>query len=974
MLSAEGMPPASTEPGTSPENRLEQALRAALPAGRVKVGELHRGIYGRDASFYEYRPQAVARVLTLAEVQAVLAVARTRGVPVTFRAAGTSLCGQTLGTGIVAEVPSGWGRAEVRDGGGAVWFEPGITVARVNELLEPLGRQLGPDPESGDAARMGGVLANNSGGQQSGIDADPYSTLLDVQFVLANGHRYDIASEEDRERFARDEQAISQGLIGLRDRVRGDAQMVARIRRKYRIKNVMGYGLRGFLDAEEPIDILGRLLMGSEGTLAFIASATLKTVPLHPHWSVGLLFFPTVAAAVVGVRELVNSGATTAEFMDRACLRAWGDRPGVPGWVAELSPDAAAVLVEYRAATPAAIEGKLASAAELIGGFGLVAPATLSADARTREEWFALRAAMFPLVAATRPLGTSVVIEDVAVPPERLTELMLGLRNLFERHGHGDTGFIFGHLATGNVHFIVLADLREAEGVRRLDAFIEDLVDLVLRLDGSLKAEHGTGRAMAPFLVREWGEAAVGVMWEIKRLLDPLALLNPGVLLSRDSHADVGHMKRTPSIGDGTVDRCVECGFCERVCPSRDLTLTPRQRIAAKRVGVAHEEDGELGLAAAVWKDFEYAGRDTCVADGLCGTVCPAGINVAYLTDHERAEAHGSALESAMDLAARHFTVVEKVLRAAVGVGCGVNSSTGRDTMGWATAAGRRLLPDLPQWSRSITKAPPLVSRTAVDPAFVYFPACVNRIMGSSALGKKSVMETVLDVADRAGLRLRLPADSAGICCGQIWLHKGFRRGHAVMANRIVEAFWQWSEGGRIPILCDVTSCVRTVLLDIACEQFGPREQILTDLNLERHAQLKVIDLAEWLHDDVLPRIEVTRKKRSVVVHPTCVCTELGLNAKIEAIAAACAEEVTVPKSLGCCGSGGDRGLLYPELAVAAMAEEAREIAGREFDGAYSLGKTCEIVLSDQTGYTYESIAYLVHEVTAECRSVTAKL
>jgi D-lactate dehydrogenase len=949
---------------TGPQTPLERALRGALPDADVKTGELYRAVYGRDASFYDYRPQAVVRPSTVAEVQRLLAVARECDVPVTFRSAGTSLCGQALGTGIVAELRLAWKGVEVRDGGAAVWFEPGVTVAHVNHLLVPLGRKLGPDPESANAAMMGGVLANNSGGQQSGIVADPYSTLRSLEFVLADGHRYDTSRPDDRRRFAVEEPALVEGLAKLRDRVRGDAELVERTRRKYLVKNVMGYGLRSFLDADEPIDILARLLIGSEGTLAFIASATLATVPLHPHWAVGLLFFATVTEAVAGARALVEHGAATVELMDRACLRAWSGKVGVPPYVDELPADATAVLVEYRAATAAALDERVASATELVGGFNLLAREVLTSDVETRTQWFALRSAMIPLAAATRPPGTTVVLEDVAVSPGRLTELIIGLRGLFERHGYGDTAFIFGHLASGNVHFITIEDLRRAEGVARFGRFIEDLVDLVLGLDGSLKAEHGTGRAMAPFLAREWGEAAVAVMREVKRLVDPRGLLNPGVLLSDDPNGHMTHLKRAPEVGDDTVDRCVECGFCERVCPSRALTLTPRQRIAAKRVGLEFEEEDEPEDAAAVWREFAYEGRDTCVADGLCGTVCPADINIAYLTDHERAQAHGGALERLMDLAARRFDLVEEALRRGVDAGCGLEVRLGVDAAGWATAAGRRLIPDLPQWSRSLTKAPPRVSSEPADPRLVYFPACVSRMLGSSSIGKDSLMQTVLRVADRAGLAVRLPADTAGLCCGQIWEHKGFRRGHATMANRLVEALWRWSEAGRLPVMCDVTSCARTMLVELEREQFGPRERLLSDANLERYAGLTIVDLAEWLHDEVLPRVEVRRKKGSVLLHPTCACTQLGLTDKVAAVAAACADEVVVPYALGCCGAGGDRGFLYPELADAALHDEAREVAGRAFDGAYSLARTCEIVLSDRTGRAYESLVYLVDEAT----------
>ena len=249
-----------------------------------------------------------------------------------------------------------------------MWCEPGVTVTQVNELLEPLGRKIGPDPESANAAMMGGVLANNSGGQQSGVERDPYSTLRSMEFVLANGHRYDTASPDDRRRFEADEPAIVEGLTRLRDRVRADGELVGTIRRKYRIKNVMGYGLRSFLDADEPIDILARLLIGSEGTLGFIASAVLATVPLRPAWAVGLVFFRN--------GDGCRGGRADARRGRRGDGRA--DGPGLPALVdgqarrprptsRQLPADATAVLFEYRAESQRRARGAPCSGAAADG-------------------------------------------------------------------------------------------------------------------------------------------------------------------------------------------------------------------------------------------------------------------------------------------------------------------------------------------------------------------------------------------------------------------------------------------------------------------------------------------------------------------------------------------------------------------------------------------------------------------------------
>jgi len=184
------------------------------------------------------------------------------------------------------------------------------------------------------------------------------------------------------------------------------------------------------------------------------------------------------------------------------------------------------------------------------------------------------------------------------------------------------------------------------------------------------------------------------------------------------------------------------------------------------------------------------------------------------------------------------------------------------------------------------------------------------------------------------------------------------------MANRLVEHFWQWSDSGRIPIFCDTTSCTHTLLESLLNEDFGKGYRVLSSENADRYAKLRIMDLTTWLHDHALPRLDIGRKKRAVLLHPTCACQQLGLTPTLEAIARQCADEVVIPNHWGCCAASGDRGFMYPALAESATRDERLEIAGRQFDGAYSLAKTCEIVLTSEIKLNYESVAYLVDEST----------
>jgi D-lactate dehydrogenase len=959
----EGTSPAETMSEQGPSPQLEAALQAAFPPEALKFDEIYRAVYGRDASYFEYHPQAVVRVASVDDVRSLLRIASAQNVPITLRAGGSSLSGQTVGTGIIADQRFHFRKSELRENGAKVWFEPGLTVLQLNGRLKSAGKKVGPDPASSQVAMMGGVLANNSSGMQAGTKLNAYNTLASIDFVLPNGNRYDTAGPQDRARFAVDDQAIHDGLAALRDEIRANAELCAKIRRKYQIKNVSGYALNAFLDYDEPLDIFAHLLIGSEGTLAYIASAELFTLPIAAHQSSTLLFFHNVVDAAAAVPALAETGAAAIEMMDIASLRSVIGRPGVPEIVASLPDGAAALLVDYAAEDLDSLALKQAGAATTIATLPLLAQLPFSTSLKERALLWTVRDGIFASVGGARKPGTTVILEDVAVPVESLHELILGLQGLFKKYAY--EGAVFGHASVGNIHFLVTDDMGDGARVAHFGLFMNEVVELVLAYDGSLKAEHGTGRAMAPFIETEWGAAAYSAMKRLKALIDPANVMNPGVIINDDPSVHLAHIKGMPLLGDPVTDRCIECGFCEWVCPTRYSTLTPRGRIQAHRVRLALQAAGQDRRANVLADQYAHEGRDTCVADGMCQTVCPVGISTAYVTDYDRAAAAPRAVQRLMLAAAKQFGLVEELLRRSLDGGATVQALAGDAAMPWLTEALRALLPAFPQWSKNLGRAPHRPHTPAAGADFVYFPSCVTRILGSSTQDKDGVMETVLRVARRAGLEPYLPEDAKGLCCSQMFAHMGFTGAQEVMANRIVERMYAWSDAGRLPIMCDVTACTRTLLKELETEMWGSRPRLLSDQNQAKYEKLTIVDSAEWLHDDVLPRLEVTKPKGSVLLHPTCACHQLGLQSKIEAIGKACARESYTPVSGGCCGAGGDRGFRYPQGADSALRDEKAELEGRSFDGAYSFAKTCEIVLSDRIPFAYESIVYLVDETTS---------
>lgn len=950
-----------SESAVRPE--LRAVLEATFPAQALKFDEIYRAVYGRDGSYFEYIPQAVVRVASVADVQSLLRIGTAHNVPITLRAGGSSLSGQTVGTGIIADQRFAFRANELRDNASKVWFEPGLTVLQLNSALKAAGKKVGPDPASSQVAMMGGVLANNSSGMQAGTRFNAYNTLASIDFVLPNGNRYDTAKPGDRARFAADDPAIHDGLAALRDEVRADAALSARIHRKYEIKNVSGYAINSFLDHDESIDILAHLLIGSEGTLAYIASAVLFTVPIDAQQSSSLLFFHNVVDAAAAVPALVKSGAAAIELMDIASLRSVIGRPGVPEIVTGLPDGAAALLIDYHGANLAELAAAQAIAAQTIATLPLFAQLPFSTTMKERALLWTVRDGIFASVGGARKPGTTVILEDVAVAVESLDKLILGLQELFKKYAY--EGSIFGHASVGNIHFLVTDDMSDGGRVAHFGHFMSDVVELVLTFDGSLKAEHGTGRAMAPFIKTEWGPQAYSVMQRLKALIDPGNLMNPGVMINDDPNVHLEHIKGMPLLGDPIVDRCIECGYCEWVCPTRYSTLTPRGRIQAHRARLSLEEAGEHERAQTIARQYAHEGRETCVADGMCQTVCPVGISTAYLTDYDRAEAIPKAAQKLMATAAKRFIVLEEAARLSLDGGTIVQKIVGSNVMPWITEALGNLLPAFPQWSRNLGRAPARPHTQRANAEIVYFPACVTRIMGSSTRGKDSVMQTVLRIAERAGIAMYLPKDAIGLCCSQLFAHQGFPDAQKVMANRVVEAMYTWSDGGRLPIMCDVSSCARTLLLEMETLMWGTRPRLLSDENQRKYEKLAIRGIAKWLHDDALPRLNVTTPKGSIVIHPTCACHQLGLDERIDAIGKACAGESYRPSSAGCCGAGGDRGFRYPEGAASALRDEQTELAGRTFDGAYSFAKTCEIVLSDHLRFPFESIVYLVDETTS---------
>ncbi|MCH0539996.1 FAD-binding oxidoreductase [Streptomyces sp. MUM 203J] len=929
-------------------SRLREELKAVFGAERVlwRVQDLVR--YASDASPYRFVPQVVLVAQDIDDVSAILSFARGKGREVVFRAAGTSLNGQAQGEDILVDVRRHWEGVEVLDAGARVRVRPGTTVGRVNAALARYGRVLGPDPASAAACTVGGAVANNASGMTAGTERNAYRTMASVTAVLPSGTVVDTGDPAADEELARAEPVLCAALMGLRAEIEGDPALAARIRAKYAIKNTNGYRLDAFLDGRTPVEILRGLMVGSQGTLGFIAEAVFDTLPLDRAVSAALLLFPSLPDAAAAVPSLAEAGAAAVELMDGASLRdGW---PGLPR-------DAAALLVELRAADESALEVLQRVATAVVERLGADAVQGFTRDPAAVARLWSARRGFAAAVGGSRPSGTTLITEEFAVPPHRLAEACEALRKLQAEHGFDAA--VAGHAAHGNLHFLLAFDPADPADVDRYAAFMEAFCRMVVeRFDGSLKAEHATGRNIAPFLELEWGPRATELMWRTKQAFDPDGVLAPRVVLDRDPRGHLRGLKSVPAVGDLT-DPCIECGFCEPVCPSRDLTTTPRQRIALRRE-MARQGHGSP-VETALAESYGYEAVDTCAVEGSCGLACPVGIDTGALMKRLRHARHSEREERAAALAARNFASVEAAARSAVAAAHRAGRLTGDRLPQAVTGALRWFVrPDLvPEWLPELpgAAAPELPRTEREGAAAVYFPACVNRIFGGppEEVGP-SLPEAVVALSERAGLPVWIPEDVRGTCCATIWASKGYAEGAAVMAERVVEAAWGWTEGGRLPLVVDASSCALGLGPELVPHLSGRAREL--------HGELTVLDATVWAADRLLPRLAVRRRVASAVVHPTCAARRLGAEDRLSALAAVCAREVVVPDDAGCCAFAGDRGLLHRELTEAATAREAVEVTARAFDVYLSAGRMCETGMRHATGRPYRSVLVELERAT----------
>lgn len=937
-----------------PENYslLFQKLSEKIVLERLVTDPLKTLAYGTDASFYRLIPKIVVQAHTEKEVIETLKITGKMKIPVTFRAAGTSLSGQAITDSVLIVASHKWKHYSILDNGNKIRLQPGIVGARANIFLSPYGKKIGPDPASINAAMIGGIAANNASGMCCGTAQNSYNTIADIRIVLYDGTLLDTADPTSVEQFKKAHPEIIQNIEKIRDSIKSDMVLYERIKRKFKIKNTTGYSLNAFVDYEEPIEIIKHLMIGSEGTLGFISDITYHTVIDFKHKACALLIYKTLEQACGAVPFLKKSPVSAVELLDRDSIRSVENDPEAPEYFKSLPETVGVLLVDIQGDNKEEIQEKESLVRKSVESIQVLQPYEFTSDPKEYNFNWKARKGLLASVGGLRKKGTTCLIEDVAFPVPQLAEACVALKELFKKYEYKDA-VLFGHALEGNLHLVFSQDFSDPKEVKRYADLMDELADIVVdKFDGSLKAEHGTGRNMAPFVEKEWGEAAYALMLQIKNTFDPYKLINPGVIINPDPHIHLENLKPLPVAND-IIDKCMECGFCEPNCVSEGLTLSPRQRIVVSREIARLERSGKNAQRLKHFLEkSEYNVNETCATDGLCLLACPVSIDTGIYVKALRHEKISPFEEKSAHYIANHFQKISSSLKTILQLAHWGQNVMGDSLMNSFASGIRKLsFNKIPLWNRDMPFPNKKIENRTVNERkelkVVYYPSCINRTMGKSEKYSKeevSLTQKTEELLIRAGYTVIYPENLNSLCCGMPFNSKGYTDVANPKSTQLEEALYKASEYGKYPVLYDMSPCFY-----MSHSHFTQKD-------------LHVYDPIRFMLKFVMPRLEVKNPKKMATIFPICSVKKSGLMEDLVKLTKLCAQDVNLIQT-NCCGFAGDRGFTHPELNRHGQRYLKEQIPAGCTEG-YSTSRTCEIGMEEYSDINFKSIFYLIDEVT----------
>ena len=911
---------------------------------RVYTDYLRRYAYGVDASCYSYLPKVVVKAEDEREVRRLIRLCQQCGTPFTFRAAGSSLSGQCSSEDVLIVCNDGFKKMEVIDDGKALKCECGVIGSDANDLLKPYNRKIGPDPATLATALVGGILNNNSSGMCCGTAQNSYKTIRSIRVVLLDGTVLDTSDKKSIEQFLREKPQMVEDILQLRKEILADEELTHLIHHKYKIKNTTGYGLNSLVDFEDIIDIINHLFIGSEGTLGFVSEIVYNTVEDVPHKGCGLMFFSTLNDASLAVVALANMGrekVVAAEMMDYQSLKAVQTLENVPDFVREVPEGTSAILFQTESYSKETVDENLAFIKEQLKDIPTAIPSLYSQDPKEYDSWWAIRKGILPIVGGQRRKGTTVITEDVCFQIEDFTKGIEMLTELFHKYDFVDGGVIFGHALSGNVHFNITPDFSDPKDTKNFGDLVKEMSERVSGFGGSLKAEHGTGRMVAPFIEMEWGRKAYEINRRIKAIFDPERILNPDVMITDDPDVYKKNLKAQCVIDDAFTI-CMECGFCEKHCPSRNLTLTPRQRIALLRETKRLENEGNFTLASELRKGYEYFGVDTCAACSMCKGLCPLSIDTAQIALSMR-----RIDPPAPELAKKiydNFSTTLQMCRAGVSLEGIAGSIITQKAISKITEGLHGVTGVTPYVPKTTPKANRYKLKNRIKPTnfekVVYFSTCANRAFkpNQGYDDDRSLQQVVESLCNKAHIDIIYPKHIENLCCGLSF--ENYDDVHERAVKDLHDALMKASENGKYPIVIDHSAC------------FNHAFKHMPDLEIN--------DISEFLCKYVVPHLDIEKCDERVIVHKQCKIKSLNKSQYIEDLARLCTDHVFNIKSFACDGFAGQKGFFTPELNKSATKDLAGEIAEYGATLGVSSSSTCEIGLGESGGIPFVGVAFLL--------------
>ena len=911
---------------------------------RVYTDHLRRYAYGVDASCYSYLPKVVVKAEDEREVRRLIRLCQQCGTPFTFRAAGSSLSGQCSSEDVLIVCNDGFKKMEVIDDGKALKCECGVIGSDANDLLKPYNRKIGPDPATLATALVGGILNNNSSGMCCGTAQNSYKTIRSIRVVLLDGTVLDTSDKKSIEQFLREKPQMVEDILQLRKEILADEELTHLIHHKYKIKNTTGYGLNSLVDFEDIIDIINHLFIGSEGTLGFVSEIVYNTVEDVPHKGCGLMFFSTLNDASLAVVALANMGrekVVAAEMMDYQSLKAVQTLDNVPDFVREVPEGTSAILFQTESYSKEIVDENLAFIKEQLKDIPTAIPSLYSQDPKEYDSWWAIRKGILPIVGGQRRKGTTVITEDVCFQIEDFTKGIEMLTELFHKYDFVDGGVIFGHALSGNVHFNITPDFSDPKDTKNFGDLVKEMSERVSGFGGSLKAEHGTGRMVAPFIEMEWGRKAYEINRRIKAIFDPTRILNPDVMITDDPDVYKKNLKAQCVIDDAFTI-CMECGFCEKNCPSRNLTLTPRQRIALLRETKRLENEGNFAVANELKKGYEYFGVETCAACSMCKGLCPLSIDTAQIAlSMRRIDPPAPGLAKKIY---DNFSSTLEMCRAGVSLEGIAGAIITQKAISKITEGLHGVTGVTPYVPKTTPKANRYKLKNRIKPTnfekVVYFSTCANRAFRQNQGydDQRSLQQVVESLCNKAQIDIIYPEHIENLCCGLSF--ENYDDVHERAVKDLHDALMKASQNGKYPIVIDHSAC------------FNHAFKHMPDLEIN--------DISEFLCKFVVPRLDITKCDERVIVHKQCKIKVLGKSQYIEDLARLCSDHVFNIKSFACDGFAGQKGFFTPELNKSATKDLAGEIAEYGATLGVSSSSTCEIGLGENGGIPFVGVAFLL--------------